>query len=245
MQLLWPETSAPPDLAANVVHVWSVPLDAVRTTWDEQWAILAADERERAERFRLERARRRFVAARAALRTLLGQYSENSPAEIILQYAANGKPRLQPMATEVALQFNVAHSEEMALIAFARGCEVGVDIEHLRNIPHWREIAERYFHPREVAQLIALSPGDQQPAFTCYWTAKEAVLKAIGVGVTQSLSFFVDQCRPPKGSWVEVPRRGDDGAHCWLESLAPDENYVAALACLGAQRDACCFQFRF
>ena len=97
---------------------------------------------ERAERFRLDAPRQRFVATRSRepANKLLGQYLEKAPAEVTLEYATYGKPRLQPSGAAVDLSFNVAHSDTMGLLAFARGCEVGIDIERLRIIPHWREI---------------------------------------------------------------------------------------------------------
>jgi 4'-phosphopantetheinyl transferase len=240
----WPLTSAAPKLAADEVHVWLVALDSIRAPWGEQWAILSRDERERAERFRLDAPRRRFVTSRAALRALLGQYLDKSPIEIVLEYATNGKPRLHQPEIPDDLQFNVAHSNEMGLIAFARGCEVGIDIEHLRIVAHWQQIADRYFHPQEIAQIKILQPGAQLAAFMRCWTAKEAVLKALGTGVTQSLSFFVGQREPPESSWVEATRHSNGTAvRCWLQPLTPADDYIAALACLNTQRNMRCFHY--
>lgn len=244
MQLPWPETTEPPALMADEMHVWSVPLDAVRNVWVEQWAVLAEDERERAERFLLQDARRRFVVARSALRTVLGRYVAAPPARIAFSYAPNGKPRLSDPDSSADLQFNLAHSGELALIAVTRGCELGVDVERLRVINQSQEIAQRYFHPREVARLTSLAPADRNAAFLRCWTGKEAMLKALGTGVTQSLSFYSGLCDQPDGAWIDVPRSDADSvAHCWLQSLAPAADYVAAIACLAAQRRPRCFTF--
>jgi 4'-phosphopantetheinyl transferase len=214
----------------------------MRNTWAEQWAVLAADECERAERFLLQDARRRFVVARSALRTVLGRYVAEPPAKISLSYAPNGKPRLSDANFSADLQFNLAHSGELALIAVTRGCEVGVDVERLRVINHLQEIAKRYFHSREVAELIGLAPAERNAAFLRCWTGEEAVLKALGTGVTQSLGFFVGLNDRPDGAWIDVPRSDAASiARCWLQSLAPAADYVGAIACLGVQRRPRCF----
>jgi 4'-phosphopantetheinyl transferase len=168
-----------------------VALDDARTPLVNLLTILAADERARAERFRADDARRRFVTARAALRRLLGEYLGVPPNEVAFDYDMNGKPRLHHSAASSDLRFNLAHSGELALVAVTRGCEVGVDVERLREVRHWQEIAERYFHRREVAQIAALPHAEQRAAFLHCWTGKEAVLKALSTGVTRSLDFFV------------------------------------------------------
>ena len=159
MQESWPETAEPPALAADDVHVWSVPLDAATRTVAELEAVLAADERERAERFRLDDARRRFVVARAALRTLLGD-TVDAAGRSLLRLRRERQTAFSA-STATDLQFNLAHSGELALVAVTRGCEVGVDVERLRDVHHWQEIAERYFHPRKSPKSPPLQSAEQ------------------------------------------------------------------------------------
>jgi 4'-phosphopantetheinyl transferase len=241
MQQSWPENMEPIALAADDVHVWSVPLDDARYPWATLSTVLAADERERAERFRLDDARRRFVTSRAALRKLLGTYLRMPPGEVLFDYDTNGKPRLKRSASVRDLQFNLAHSGEMAIVAVTRGCEVGVDVERLRDIHHWQEIADRYFHSNEVAEIRALPPAEQLAAFMRCWTGKEAVLKALGVGVTRPLDFFVGCSLCEDGTWIEVPVAGRASIRCHLLPLAPGADYIGAVACLGARRRPRCF----
>lgn len=240
MQPSFPATSEPPPLALDEIHVWSAPLDDTRTPWTTLLGILAADERARAERFRLEEARRRFVVARAALRKLLGRYLRMPPDEVAFEYDTTGKPRLKHSASPPDLHFNLAHSGELALIALARGCEVGVDVERLREVHHWQEIAQRYFHPDEIVAISALPHADQLPAFMRCWSGKEAVLKALGIGVARPLDFFVGDSQPKDGSWIDVPS-ATSTARCWLLPLAPASEYFGAVACLEAQRNLRCF----
>jgi 4'-phosphopantetheinyl transferase len=191
--------------------------------------------------FRLDDARRRFVTARAALRKLLSKYLRIPPDEVAFDYDTTGKPRLKHSASPSDLQFNLAHSGEMALVAITRGCEVGVDVERLRNVHHWQEISDRFFHSNEVAAIRAQPLAEQLAAFMHCWTGKEAILKALGTGVTRPLDFFVGTCHPDDGNWIDVPVAGRKSLRCHLQQLAPAADYIGAVACLAARRSPHCF----
>lgn len=94
-------------------------------------------------------------------------------ARVELAVAGKGKPYL-PGAPEV--RFNLARSQELALVAVALGVDVGVDIERLRPLPEYEAIAERFFPPSEREGL------DERDFFR-RWTRIEAKLKARGVGL--------------------------------------------------------------
>jgi 4'-phosphopantetheinyl transferase len=242
MNLHWPTTPEPPPLGTDDLHVWAVRLDDARAPWAMQLAVLAADERARAERFRVEDARRRFVLSRYALRTQLAHYLSFPAAEIVFNYDASGKPRLANAGGATGLNFNLAHSDDLALVAITRGCAVGVDVEQLRDVQHWPEIAERYFHPTEVAEINALDSGERAAAFMRCWTAKEAILKALGTGITQALDFLVGAGPSHSGAWIDTPTpAGTTFARCWLQSLEPAADYGGAVACLGQERRVRCF----
>jgi 4'-phosphopantetheinyl transferase len=91
-------------------------------------ALLSPDEVERASRFIFERDRRRYVAARGQLRQLLGGYIGVAPEALSFAYGQYGKPRLADPSASV--EFNLAHSAALAVVAVAHGAIVGVDVEH-------------------------------------------------------------------------------------------------------------------
>jgi 4'-phosphopantetheinyl transferase len=138
----------------------------------------------------------------------------------------------------------VAHSAGLALVAVTTDCEVGIDLERLREVTYWEEIAHRYFHDAEVRAIHASPPADRGPAFIRCWTAKEAVLKALGVGLSGSLTGFYVPVTEHHGDWIEVPdRRRSSPARVWLRSLTADADYVAAIAIVGESRTVRCFTF--
>ncbi len=135
----------------QALHVWSARLDAGE--WPSA-ANLPAAERERAVAMHRADARRRWVAARWALREVLGRYLERDPAAIELRFGKRGKPRLAE--SDASLRFNLSHSGELALIAISDEREVGVDV-----------------------QLLGLRPA----GFYADWTRREAVAKCHGSGL--------------------------------------------------------------
>lgn len=197
-------------LHAQEVDIWRANLDEPSAVvLGELEKLLSADERDRASRFFFERDRGRFVVARGVLRTLLGRYLGRPPGELVFRYGAQGKPALA--ANEpVPIYFNLAHSEGLALYAFTRAGEIGIDLEKIRELPDWPSVAEAAFSPRELAQLKAVAPERRRDEFFRAWTRQEAVLKAFGTGL---------------GADVQ----GDDKAFC-VHPLHPAPGYAGALA---------------
>jgi 4'-phosphopantetheinyl transferase len=245
METDWPEASEPASLSTDEAHVWAVSLQrGGRET--EMWAMLSPEERGRAERFRVDLPRRQFTVARAALRTLLSRYLRFPATEIILTEDANGKPRLARQRGSTPLHFNVAHSNELALVAVAHRCEVGVDVERLRTVGRCEEIASRYFHDAESRAILNLLHRDRARAFLKCWTAKEAVLKAVGLGLRGSLAAFPVPIEGHAGQWLQVPVADTViTTDVWLQSLSPHSDYVAAFAAAGETRRVSCFTFQW
>jgi 4'-phosphopantetheinyl transferase len=174
-------------LAEHDVDVWRIALDnqppeAVRS----MSRLLSADETERASRFFFERDRVRYIVGRAALRMVLGRYLGRRPKDLIFRYGANGKPSLVAGSGSPVIHFNVAHSEGLALFAFTRVGEVGIDLEWMRDLPDWEQVAEAAFSTHELAQLRACPPERRRDEFFRSWTRQEAVLKALGTGLANT-----------------------------------------------------------
>jgi 4'-phosphopantetheinyl transferase len=123
--------------------------------------------------------RRRFVAAHAALRLILGAYLDLAPDALAFALGEHGKPSLrQPLDPDGArLEFNLAHSGDLALVAVARDHPVGVDVERWSEVEHL-ELAERFFSRTERDALRALASVAEQldAGFFAAWTRKEAYL---------------------------------------------------------------------
>ena len=173
--------------AHDEVHVWTASLDPEPRALRRLEQTLSDDEHLRAERFRFERHRRRYIAGRALLRTLLGGYLQRRPGEIEFGYGPYGKPYL---LGDDAVSFNLAHSGDRALYALGRNLEIGVDVELMRREPARHSVPEHFFAHAEVAKLRALPDELQTAAFLRCWTRKEAYMKARGEGMALPLHDF-------------------------------------------------------
>jgi 4'-phosphopantetheinyl transferase len=192
---------------------------------------LCEAEQRRAARFRFARDRRRFIVARALLRELLARRLGAAPEAVQLAYGARGKPRLAPPLAASGWCFNLAHCAELALYAFARNREVGIDLEEVRAFAEADAVAARFFSRCENAAYCALDPHARPLGFFNCWTRKEAVVKALGDGLHMPLDSFDVSLRPGEPAAI-LRMDSTAGARCgWrLESFAPAPGFVAALA---------------
>ena len=204
---------------------------------DEQQPTIAqgltASERKQAELLQHPGARQRFAGTRTALRQILSGYLNCSPLEIAFETFASGKPRLAgPWRDRIDLRFNVAHSGDVALVAVVLGYEVGIDVEQLRQVGQLEQLAQRYFHPQEIASVLATPAETRAAAFLQCWTCKEAVLKAVGSGISAALDKFAVPLEPAQARMLKLkPCSGHE--RCWVEPLALDDDYLGAIACVG------------
>jgi medium-chain acyl-[acyl-carrier-protein] hydrolase len=227
----WPVSDAVPPLAGDEVHVWRMELERTPESLAELERTLAPDERQRADRFLFPHDRHRFIAARGTLRTLLGRYLGREPAGVPIRTNAQGKPELDGEGG--GLRFNLAHSHGLALFAFTRGREVGVDLEKVRADLNGEQLAERFFSAREVEGLRSLPPGQRREAFFACWTRKEAYLKATGMGLRLPLDCFDVSLAPAAAALLETRHDPAEAGRWSLCDLAPAPGYAGALAALG------------
>jgi 4'-phosphopantetheinyl transferase len=246
MEMAWSQPTDSVALAAEALDVWAVRLDHRAAPWETLVAALSAAERQRADQFRLEQPRQRFIVTRAALRALLGNYLGLPPKSVPLEIEPAGKPRLGEACRASGMHFSIAHSGDLALIAATTGCEVGVDVERVRAVRHAEHIARRFFHPAETEAILAAGPAARDAVFMQCWTGKEAVLKAIGNGITGSLASFCVPADKFDATWITLPAMlCANHSRCWLQQVVPCEGYVGAVACLGEERHVRRFAFDF
>jgi len=226
-----------PDVAAITpadIHVYRVNLDCDDDEIGRFMAWLSTDEKERATRFHFERDRRRFIAGRGVLRSIIGRYLQRPPAEVQFEYGQYGKPRLAQAGELADLQFNVAHAREIGLLAFAQTIDIGVDVETVRPLADADAVVSRYFSPEEVEAFNRLPVEQQQTAFFNGWTRKEAFIKAVGDGLSYPLRRFSVTLAPGDGARLLRIDGDEIQANEWsLRTLMPAPGFVAALAMRG------------
>jgi 4'-phosphopantetheinyl transferase len=152
--------------------------------------LLSAEERERWQRYRVEDARLQYLVGRALVRTTLSRYAD--VPEDAWEFSLNryGRPDVAKPETHRDLRFNLSHTEGLVACAIARDAALGVDVENIARRVEVAALAPRVFAPAELASLAGIPPEEQRDLFFCYWTLKEAYIKARGKGISLALDGF-------------------------------------------------------
>lgn len=238
-QILWDRTHSVSALGPPEVHVWRIPLDSPPEAVAALESVLAPEEQRRQRSFRFARHARRFVVRRAALRHLLGRYIGCAPQEV--QYATNPFGKLALAFPRSSLCFNLSHSHELAVAAFAWRHEVGVDVELVRPALAREDIAEQFFAHAEVRSLRRLAPEQQPKGFFRCWTSKEAYVKAIGRGLSLPLDLFEVSVDPDDAPRLLRVRGVVEEARRWqFRAVEVPHGYMATLALNGEQVPRLC-----
>lgn len=227
----YPHDPVDPDLGPDELHLWCAQLRPSAAIEARLRQSLDDDERARAAQFLLARDRARFVAAHGLLRHVLGRYLRLAPERIRYRYANRGKPSLAPRRGAPPLQFNLSHSDDLALFAVVLRRQVGVDLERIRPDRDTAGISARFFSPAEAAAMRALTPAVQIEAFYNGWTRKEAYIKARGDGLSLPLDSFDVTLAPEAPAALVRAAGGRQEVRRWnLVGLDAAPGFAAALA---------------
>ena len=222
-----------PPLERGEIHVWSVTLAPEASRVKALRQILTAEEQERVDRYRFDYLQRRGVVRRGRLRQLVGGYAGLEPTEVRFGYGEKGKPFLEndPASGPDQLHFNLSDSEDLAVYAFARGIEIGADVEVLRPMPDAESIAVSFFAAAERDVLHEVSAEEKAQAFFNCWTRKEAYIKAIGEGLSEPLDNFCVTLWPTLPCHFLHIGQCTEEAKAWtLTHFVPAPESVGALA---------------
>jgi len=227
-------------IAKNYVHVWSISLAQTQEKIIELRKILSSDELTRADRFYFDRDRNRFIVGRAMLRKILGHYLEIAPEKLIFSYGSHGKPKVETSP----FFFNLSNSGYLALCGVTYQKEIGIDVEYLlRELKDAEAIAKRFFSAKESKEFLSLSPEERQLAFFRCWTRKEAYIKAIGDGLTYSLSNFDVTLTPnTEAKLLNVVTNPSEVNRWTLQELQPAKDYIGAIIVEGQDWKLNCWQ---
>ncbi|APF18131.1 4'-phosphopantetheinyl transferase [Caldithrix abyssi DSM 13497] len=207
---------------ANEIHVWLLPVEHS----ERFMPFLSADERHRAQKFRVPSARAQFVVSRAALRLLIAAYCQLDPAKIQFKLNSHGKPYLE----NHPIFFNVSHSYDWALIGLSPKFEIGIDIEKMRPDLNLPQLAGRFFSADEVEQLNSLPSHLYAEGFFNAWTRKEAYIKARGKGLAIPLSGFSVSLKPSEPAVLKSTEHDPQALQQWkLSEIPAPQGYKAAL----------------
>lgn len=234
------------------VTLWWCTLDAPAAALPALEALLSDAERSRAARFGTAALRERYVVGRASLRRVLGTMLGLPPAGVPIVRGERGRPRLGfahdhgyggypghgddaghdhdagVCAGAAALDFNISHTSDAAMIGVASGARIGVDIERSDRVVNVPGLARKFLSAAERSHLAALDPDDVRRRVLQLWTCKEAMSKATGDALSAPFAeLTVDIARGPRlcdGPAPYLPARWE------LRSAAAPEAFFATVA---------------
>jgi 4'-phosphopantetheinyl transferase len=210
------------------VHVFAAWIED-RVPPKDAVGVLSAEELERSRSFVRCSDQRHFIESHAFLRRVLACYATVDPAEIQFEHGPWGKPRISGLHGSPPIEFSLSHSRGVVLVGLAVGGAIGIDVELVRPFDDCDSLARRFFAPDEYRAICSLPEPARLSGFFRYWTRKEAVLKALGTGMSTRLDSFAV-------TLTETTRPIDFGAHAtrapeWsLIELEPCEGAIAAVA---------------
>lgn len=219
-------------LEVQTIHLWWISLDLTEEDLQTCIALLSESEKIKADRFKFPQHQRRYQAVHGILRIILGRYLNLDPAQINFTHSDRGKPYLTEDCNPLNLQFNLSHSENMAIVGISRDRRIGVDLEKMRSMENSLQLAKRFFCDSEYALLTQTIPKKRDKLFFQLWTAKEAYLKATGEGISGGLNQVEIALNPLR--LINFP-------NWYLQSfesnLDDEHNYLSAIALEGEEEN--------
>ena len=215
----------------NRIDLWLAYYEEFAQESPHLLTLLSEEERAKSICFHFADDRLRYIVTRAMLRTVLSRYANVAPEEWTFEQNAYGRPSIHTHLSERSgdLNFNLSHTRGLIALGGCRGFSVGVDVEHLERQPALA-VAERFFSPKEAAELAALAPELQARRFFEYWTLKESYIKAHGKGIAHTLDSFSFSFPSDSSLRLTVDPKLDDDAQRWrFWQYQPDGEHLLAI----------------
>lgn len=235
-------------LQRGIVDIWLCQADTVKDKFDYFRSLLSVEEQARAQRFKLEIHRNRFIMSHGFKRSVLAKYLSIEPAHIQFQSGEKGKPSLIAVDDDQQdIKFNLSHTQDITLLALSRDTELGIDIEYMDRKTEWAEICQRFFTDPEQQALFKLDKEKQKSAFYQLWTRKEAYMKVLGSGLSLPPTAFTLTVPPQFPALIKhhsekyLPTKQIEFIDIELPETLND--YRATLAAEDSIHEYCCYQY--
>lgn len=227
-----------PDARSSQVGVYWMTIDADAAQLAVAERSVDAATLERARRMRREVDGRRILLAHALLRQLLWRATGTAPSALTLDRRCgscgatdHGRPSLAGGPS-----FGLSHGGDVVTVAVAAApASVAVDVEAVQPPARWEAVRRHAFSDGDWAA----TEGDPAVQRTALWARKEAVVRAMGLGLELGLTRLH---LPPAGPHLS-PVRVEDGdppapPGPWaVADVALAPGHCAAVAVRGAPTD--------
>ncbi len=223
-------------LPDNEVHIWLNYLNVHEARIKHLYPLLSDSEKERSERFKFYKHRKAFIASHGFMHTILSYYINSSANEIKFSQAEHGKPSLIKSQNPDNIQFNLSHSNNIAMLAVCKHNSLGIDVEYAERKTDWAGISKRFFTPNEQALLFKLNKDEQKKAFFQIWTRKEAHMKVTGKGLSLSPADFEVSVPPAVAKFIGSTKTVNKKSYKMQDIILP-EMFKDYYSCLSSDFD--------
>jgi len=222
----------------NETHIWVVDLDQWSLSCLEAMQALPETEAKKARRFRFETHRNRYIKGHFILRSLIGMYLDIGFYDDEFHANRYGKPAVQTSHEDSSIHFNISNSENIYACAFSQHSDIGIDIEKIHDLQDMDRIIAEFFSDQEKRRFHSLPEPNRRRTFFKYWARKEALLKAMGMGLSYPMNK-VDVITGDENSSQLITKVGDsDISNQWtLLDMDICAGFTSALALQGEHHD--------
>jgi len=232
----WYSQDSEKELGENDIHVWVSYLNLHQAKLKHLYPLLSNEEKERSERFKFYKHRKNFIASHGFLHAVLSYYIDTPAEDIQFSHGEKGKPFIPEEQNPQNIQFNLSHSNSMAVLAVCKNQQLGIDIEFKEKKADWQGIIKRFYTQNEQDAIFKLTEETQKDAFFQVWTRKEAHMKVTGKGMSLAPTQFEVSVPPKPAEFIENLKSPDDNFYKMQDIILP-EMYADYYACLSADFD--------
>lgn len=215
-------------IANSEIHIYLIDTTKIRDDIKKFFEILPQDEMQKVNNYKFIKNRERSIATFYYRRIILSKYTGLSPQELSFKINQYGKPSIENKNFSY-IKFNYSHSNDIIIYSITRDSEIGIDIEFIKEISDMNSLVNNYFSSEEISTFRNTNNKiDQLNFFYKIWTRKEALLKAIGLGLTEDLKTIDSLCN--EGSFNNISVIEFDKKKWCIQNLDSPKKYVSSIA---------------
>lgn len=244
-KLFWKKPPAKLSIPRSELHIWRIDLVNFNTLTHDLSSILSCAELKRSKRFIFDSDRHRYQVTHIMKRLILCNYLDCDPRCLYFEVGYHGKPALDSLKNRMKIQFNIAYSRDLILIAIASKDSIGVDVEYNDKKPLIDSLCETVFSLLEKRFFVTLiSQQEKKEAFLRCWTRKEAYLKNLGIGLIDNLASISVGLNKTVNShdWLKVSTFSPSENLLKLFPLDIDNYYIASVVASSFQKYLLCYK---
>lgn len=183
--------------------------------YHHNWNNLDADDRHHAQQISNPALQRRYIAVHGQLRAILSEQLGQPADTLNIHKTPHGKPYL---ADHPELAFNLSHTANNFVIALGSNCQLGIDLEIEKPRHNLEGLVHKCFGEEEASYWEQLPDEKKLAEFYRFWTAKEAFVKATGLGISLGLQRCVINPQQPN-SFLSIPNECGDASTWHLTEI--------------------------